>query len=161
MYEHSSTDAGKCGSEKGRCISRERMVKDHWSNIEYEVVCQVANDMPMYEIKDSSSNVKVTHHNQLFLVATPQGAITPLCENTDPQVSMTTQPTLAELTPLELDDLPEKDTEEQLAQCSTSTVPLGWVDGILQPLPTVVPSTAYKYNGHRARDKHESDDEIH
>ena len=45
-------------------------MKDHWSDVEYEAVCQVADGVPSYEIKDSSSNVKVTHHNQLFLVAT-------------------------------------------------------------------------------------------
>ena len=57
--------------------------------------------------------------------------------------------------------MPKNDVEEQLAWCSTSIVLLGWVDGILQPLPMVVPSTAYKNNGHGMKDKHESDDEVH
>ena len=27
-------------------------VKDHWSEVEYEVICQVANGVPLYKIKD-------------------------------------------------------------------------------------------------------------
>ena len=50
-----------------------RKVKDRWSKVECKVKCQVTNGMPSYEIKDLSGNVKVTHHNWLFLLATPQG----------------------------------------------------------------------------------------
>ena len=46
-----------------------RMVKDRWSEAEYVVICQVTNDIPMYEVRDDGGNVKVTHHNRLFLVA--------------------------------------------------------------------------------------------
>ena len=45
-------------------------VKDCWSEVEYEVVHQVTNGVPLYKIKDSSGNVKVNHHNRLFLLAT-------------------------------------------------------------------------------------------
>ena len=48
----------KAGEFQGK-----RKVKDQWSEVEYEVICQVANGVPLYEIKDSSSNVKVTHCN--------------------------------------------------------------------------------------------------
>ena len=40
-----------------------RKVKDHWSKVEYEIIHQVTNGLPLYEIKDSSGNVKVTHCN--------------------------------------------------------------------------------------------------
>ena len=46
-----------------------RKVKDWWSEAEYMVVRQVADDMPMYEVLDTSGNVKIIHHNWLFLVA--------------------------------------------------------------------------------------------
>ena len=49
-----------------------RKVKDCWSEVEYEVICQVTNGVPSYETKDSSGNVKVTHHNRLFLLTTPK-----------------------------------------------------------------------------------------
>ena len=42
-----------------------RKVKDCWRELEYKVICQVTNGVPSYEIKDSSSNVKVAHCNQL------------------------------------------------------------------------------------------------
>ena len=52
--------------------------KDRWSETEYVVVCQVADGVPAYEVKDEVGNIKTVHHNQLFLVATPKEAITPL-----------------------------------------------------------------------------------
>ena len=55
-----------------------RKVKDVWSEVEYMVVCQVRDDVPVYEVHDDSRNVKTVHHNWLFLVATPRGEATPL-----------------------------------------------------------------------------------
>ena len=78
-----------------------RKVKDWWSKVEYKVICQVANGVPSYEIKDSSGNVKIAHHNRLFLLATPRGEVTPLCEGEDTNTSMSTRSALAKLTPLE------------------------------------------------------------
>ena len=53
-------------------------VKDWWSETEYVVVRQVTDGMPAYEVKDEAGNVKTVHCNQLFLVAIPMEAITPL-----------------------------------------------------------------------------------
>ena len=55
-----------------------RKVKDRWSEVEYVVTCQVASDMPTYEVKDDGRNVKVAHHNRLFLVAPMRDTVTPL-----------------------------------------------------------------------------------
>ena len=66
--------------KKADVFQGKRKVKDQWSEVEYEVICQVTNGVPSYEIKDPSSNLKVAHHNQLFLLATPQGEVMPLCE---------------------------------------------------------------------------------
>ena len=50
----------------------------------------------------------------------------------------TTQSTLAELTPLECGgEMPESEMEGALTQHPTSRILLGWVDGVLQPLPSV------------------------
>ena len=57
---------------KADAFQGKRKVKDWWNEVEYEIVCQVTNGAPSYEIKDVSGNVKVTHHNRLFLVATPK-----------------------------------------------------------------------------------------
>ena len=53
-------------------------VKDQWSETEYVVVCQVADGVPAYEVKDEAGNVKTVHRNWLFLVATPMEAVIPL-----------------------------------------------------------------------------------
>ena len=49
--------------KKATAFQGKRKVKDHWSEVEYEVVRQVTNGVPLYEIKDSSGNLKVTHRN--------------------------------------------------------------------------------------------------
>ena len=55
-----------------------RKVKDQWSEVEYVVVHQATDDMTMYEVCDDGRNVRIVHHNQLFLVTTPQGEAKPL-----------------------------------------------------------------------------------
>ena len=35
-------------------------MKDWWNKLEYEIVHQVTNGAPSYEIKDASGNVKVS-----------------------------------------------------------------------------------------------------
>ena len=49
--------------KKADVFQGKRKVKDWWSKVEYEVICQVTNGVPSYEIKEPSCNVKVTHHN--------------------------------------------------------------------------------------------------
>ena len=57
-----------------------RKAKDRWSEVEYVVTHQVTNDMPAYEVRDDGGNVKVTHHNRLFLVAPTRDVAMPLGE---------------------------------------------------------------------------------
>ena len=57
-----------------------RKVKDRWSEVEYVVTHKVTNDMPVYEMRDDGGNVKVTHHNRLFLVAPARDVAMPLGE---------------------------------------------------------------------------------
>ena len=63
---------------KADAFQGKRKVKDQWSEVEYVVVHQVADDIPAYEVHDDSRNVKIIHHNWLFLVATPQSDAMPL-----------------------------------------------------------------------------------
>ena len=108
-----------------------RKIEDWWNEVEYKIVRQVASGVPSYEIKDVSGNVKTVHHNRLFLVATPQGALTTLCQSKDINVNLTTHCALVELTPLECDiDLLINTVEEQPSRHSTSLAPFGQVDGI-------------------------------
>ena len=57
-----------------------RKAKDRWSEVEFVVTHQVANDVPAYEVRDDGRNVKVIHHNRLFLVAPTRDVTTPLGE---------------------------------------------------------------------------------
>ena len=101
---------------KADTFQGKRKVKDRWNEVEYKIVCQVANGAPSYEIKDASGNLKVVHHNRLFLVATPQGAPTALCQSEDASIDPTTHSALVELTPLECDnDLLRNTMEDRLS----------------------------------------------
>ena len=67
-----------------------------------------------------------------------------------------------ELTPLEWEsEVPESKVDEALTGCLTSHVLLGWVDGILWPLPSVAPQPTLQ--GLRAGDGMSSlgDQEVH
>ena len=91
--------------KKADVFQGKRKVKDWWSEVEYEVICQVANGMPSYEIKDASSNLKVAHHNRIFLLATPlRSSHAFVRERGCTDSSMPTQPVLVELTPLECEN---------------------------------------------------------
>ena len=37
--------------------------KDWWSETKYVVVCQVTDDIPMYEVKDEAGSDKTVHRN--------------------------------------------------------------------------------------------------
>ena len=115
-----------------------RKVKDQWSEAEYMVMHQVADDVPAYEVQDDGGNVKVIHCNRLFLVVPTKEDATPLGGSESISEDGATWSTLVELTPLEWEsEMPESEVDEVLTQCLASRIPLGCVDGILQPLPSV------------------------
>ena len=78
-----------------------RKVKDRWSEAEYVVVHQVADDVPAYELRDDVGNVKVVHCNRLFLVAPTKEDAMLLGGSESISDESATQSALAELTPLE------------------------------------------------------------
>ena len=148
--------------KKADVFQGKRKVKDQWGKVEYEVICQVANGVPSYEIKDPSGNLQVAHHNQLFLLAIPRGEVMPLNKNENAHINMSTQSALAELTPLEFEkDLPKDQLERCLTQHLASHVQLGWVDGILRPLPMVVHRTALIEPGSRIKHMSRDNEEVH
>ena len=109
-----------------------------WSEVEYVITCQVTNDMPAYKVKDDSRNVKVTHHNRLFLVAPVRGVTMPLGGSESISYMGSARSTLVELTPLECGgETSGSEVEGALTRCPTSHILLGFVDGTLQPLPSV------------------------
>ena len=115
-----------------------RKAKDRWSKVEYVVTCQVASDVPTYKVKDDGGNVKITHHNRLFLVAPARDTATPLGGSESVSCVSAAWSTLVEFTPLECGgETSESEVEGALTWCPTSRVLLGWIDGVLRPLPSV------------------------
>ena len=125
---------------KNDAYQGKRKVNDPWSETEYVVVCQVADGVPAYEVKDEAGNVKTVHHNRLFLVAAPMEAIMPLGAGASISEENIAQSTLAEHTSFGVEsDLPEGSVDGADTLSPTSRVLLGWVGGVLQPLPSMAP----------------------
>ena len=86
----------------------------------------------------------------------------PLNKNENADIDVSTWSALAELTPLEFEkDLLKDQLERCLTQHLASRVLLGWVDGILRPLPMVVHRTALIEPGSRIKDMSGDDEEVH
>ena len=115
-------------------------VKDQWSETEYVVVCQVADGVPAYEVKDEAGNVKTIHCNQLFLVATLIEAVIPLGVGASISEENIVQSTLVEHTSLGVENnSPQGSVDGADTLGPASRVPLRWVGGVLWPLPLVAP----------------------
>ena len=139
-----------------------KKIDGRWDEVDYEIACQVANGSSSYEKQDSSGKLKAPHRKRFFLVATPHGASTALCQNEYANVNPTTRSALTEFTLKECDiDLLRNKREERQSQHSTHFSLHGQVDGIWRPLSMVVPSTAMKDYRDGRRDKCASDDEPH
>ena len=127
------------------------------------VVCQVTDGVPAYEVKDEVGNIKTVHCNQLFLVAAPIEAITPLGAGTSISEENIVQSTCAEHTSLGVEnDSPEGSMDGADTLSPTSRGPLGWVGGVLQPLPLVAPRpTMWRGIGAGDGMGSPSDEEVH
>ena len=124
---------------KNDAYQGKQKVKDWWSETEYVVVRQVADGVPAYEVKDEVGNIKTVHRNWLFLVTAPKEAVTPLGAGTSISEENVVRSTHVEHTLLGAEnDLPEGSVDGADTLSPTSRVPLGWVGGVLQPLPSVV-----------------------
>ena len=124
---------------KNDAYQGKQKVKDWWSETEYVVVHQVADGVPAYEVKDEVVNIKTIHCNQLFLVATPKEAITPLGAGTSISEENVWS-TCTEHTSLEVEsNSPERFVDGADTLSPSSRVPLRWVGGVLWLLPSVAP----------------------
>ena len=138
-------------------------VKDRWSDTEYVVVCQVADGVPAYEVKDEVGSVKTIHHNRLFLVATLKEAVMPLGAGTSISKEDIFWSSRVEHTLLQVEsNSPEGSVDGADTLSPTSRVPLGWVGGVLRPLPSVAPRpTMWRGIGAGDRADSLSDEEVH
>ena len=96
----------------------------------------------MYKVCDRSGNARVVHCNRLFLVASVSEPVTPLSLDVELSEVTSERSTLVELTPLECEsDSPEETMWEVLTQCLTHGMLIGWLGGVLWPLPMVALSS--------------------
>ena len=126
------------------------------------VVHQVTDGIPAYEVKDEVGNVKTIHRNQLFLVATQKEPITPLGAG----MSISEEnvwSTHVEHALLGVEsDLPERFMDRADTLSPSSRVLLGWVGGILWPVPSVAPRlTIWRGIGAGDGVGSPSDEEVH
>ena len=138
-------------------------VKDWWSETEYVVVHKVADGIPAYEVKDEAGSIKTIHCNLLFLVAALKEAVKPLGAGVSISEENVVQSTRVEHTLLEIEsDSPEGSVDGADTLSPASRVPLRWVGGVLQPLPSVAPRPTM-WRGIGAGDGAESlsDEEVH
>ena len=135
-------------------------VKDQWSETEYVVVHQVADGVSAYEVKDEAGNIKIIHHNQLYLVAVPIETVIPLGAGASISEE-NIRSTHVEHTSLGVENnLPEGSVDGADTLSPTSRVPLGWVGCVLWPLPLVAPRpTMWRGIGDGAGSP--SDEEVH
>ena len=96
-------------------------------------------------------------------MATPKEAVTPLGADTSISEENVVRSTHAELTSLEVEnDSPEGSMDGSDTLSPTSRVPLGWVGGVLQLLPSVAPRlTMWRGIGAGDGVGSPSDEEIH
>ena len=140
----------------------ERRIDCRWDEADYEIARQVTNGSSSYEKQDSSGKMKASHHNRFFLVATPYGTSTALCQNEYANVDPTTRSAPVESNLKECDiDLLRNNMEERQSRCSTSFSPGGQVDGVRRLLSMVVLSMAMKDYRDGRRVKCASNDEPH
>ena len=139
-----------------------RKVKDRWSETEY-VVHQVADGIPAYEVKDEARNIKTVHRNRLFLVAAPMEAVMPLGVGTSISEEIFARSTLVEHTSYGVEsDSPEGPVDGADTLSPTSRVLLGWVGGVLWPLPSVaLRPTMWRGLGAGDGVWSQSDEEVH
>ena len=138
-------------------------VKDRWSETEYVVVRQVTDGIPAYEVKDEAGNVKTIHCNQLFLVATPMEAVTPLGAGTSISEENIARSTLVHHNSFRVESGSSEGYVDGADTLSpTSRVSLEWVGGVLWPLPSVAPRPTM-WRGLGAGDGvwSQSDEEVH
>ena len=121
---------------KNNAYQGKQKVKDRWSETEYVVVRQVTDGVPAYEVKDEVGNIKTVHHNWLFLVAALKEAVMPL--GADMSISEESVVRFTHAEHIE-NESPEGSVDGADTLSPASRVPLGWVGGVLRPLPSMAP----------------------
>ena len=111
----------KVGAWKGK-----RKIKDRWEEETWEVVQQIAADVPSYKVMNQHGQSRVLHQNQLLLVASEVGV--PLCMGSCYTQDRCTSPTPCKTTSMGGDNerMPQGKDGKVVTQQPTSKASLGW-----------------------------------
>ena len=108
-----------------------RKIKDRWEEETWEVVHQIAADIPSYKVMNQHGWSRVLHQNWLLLVASEIGV--PLCMGTCHTWDRCTSPTPCKTTSVggEKKRMPQEESGKVVTLQPTSKASLGWKNGKL------------------------------
>ena len=120
---------------KADTFKEKRKIKDRWEDEAFEVVHQIATDIPSYKVMDQCRQSCILHHNQLLLITSETGI--PLCVGIHQAMDQCTSPTPVKPTPggSGSEIMPWVVSGLVTTQQQTSQTSLGWINGKLWPLP--------------------------
>ena len=120
---------------KADTFKGKRKIKDRREGETWEVVHQIATDVPSYKVTDQCGQSRILHQNQLLLITSETGI--PLCVGVCQAWDWCTSPTLVKPTLKGSDSEPTPWVHSGLAitQHQSSQTSLGWINGKLWLLP--------------------------
>ena len=103
-----------------------RKIKDRWEEETWEVVCQIAADVPSYKVMNQHRWSWVLHQNWLLLITSEIGI--PLCMGSCHTWDRCTSPTPCKTTSIGGDEkrMPQEKDGKVVTQQPTSKASLGW-----------------------------------
>ena len=116
---------------KANAFKGKRKIKDRWEEDTWEVVHQIARDIPSYEVTDQHGRSCILHQNWLLLIASEVGI--PLCIGICHAWDRCTSPTPCKPTSMgrETMMMPQESSGSVVTQYLTSKTSLGWINGKL------------------------------
>ena len=120
---------------KADAWKQKRKIKDRWEEETWEVVHQIATDIPSYEVTNQHRRSRVLHWNCLLLIASEIGI--PLCMGSCHTWDRCASPTPCKTTSArgERKRMPQDKSGKAVTQWPTSKASLGWKNWKLQLLP--------------------------
>ena len=116
---------------KADAFKGKRKIKDRWEEDTWEVVHQIATDIPSYEGMNQHRRSCILHWNWLLLITSEVGI--PLCIGICHAQDRCTSPTPCKPTSTggEPKIMPQENIGSAVTQCPASKTSLGWINGKL------------------------------
>ena len=120
---------------KADAFKGKRKIKDRWEEETWEVVHQIATDVPSYKVKNQHGRSHIPHQNWLLLITSEVGI--PLCMGNHHTWGRCTSPILHRTTSVrgEKNWMPQENNGKAVTRQPTSKASLGWQNGKLWLLP--------------------------